>query len=116
MDQGIALHATVENVSTTRKAKGGKSYKLRFSYPRAFLKYIDEVIDASVDLFWNEELIASSATVKSATQRPRKNDDPLYLVTFDCDGADTGIANMADKTDTAGDLRVVVTQMSMNLP
>lgn len=113
MDNGnLAMHATLMKATASAKAQGGKSYKLTFAYPRGYLAYVDEVIDMRVDVYWNEEILAHSAHVKSANTKPIKNADPMYLVHLECDAMDTGLANANDLVDSVGDVRFAVTQLA----
>lgn len=109
-EDSIAMHAVVAKANASANAKGTKTYRLVFSYPRGFLSAVDEVLGMDVDVYWNEELVANQATVVGARQKPIKDEDPVYYVDLDADPGDTSLANMADAVNDAGDLRFKVTQ------
>lgn len=109
----LAMHAVVAKADATLNSKGEKVYKLAFEFPPEFIAQVDGVVGESVDVYWNEDLVALSATVSGMTTRLRKDEDPRRVVSLDADPGDTERKNLAHEVGNAGDLRLRVMQMSI---
>lgn len=109
-DEHLAMHAVITKVSASANPKGVKTYKVAFSYPRAFMEYLDEVIGQPIDVYWDEALVLRNAVIKRMHQADVPDSDPIYVAELTCVPMDTELANLVDAVNNSGDLRISVPQ------
>lgn len=109
----IAMIAVLAKAVAKANARGVKSYKVAFTYPRGFLGVLDEILGMTADVYWNDVLVANSAHLIGMHQHPQPEADPLYVVELDLDASDTSLANLADEVNQSGTVRFHVTQMAL---
>ena len=104
------MHAVMTKAGSSANPKGVKTYKVAFSFPRAFTDHIDDLIGIPVDIYWNEDLVLRSATIQSVSIKEVKDMDPVHTANLKCQDTDTSLANLSDVVNDSGDLRVAVAQ------
>lgn len=114
-DNEMLMTAVVRKASASANAKGDVTYKLSFSYPPGFITYVCAMLGEQLDIYWEGEMIAHAATCAGAHQKPIKDEDPDYIVDFDCDAKDAVLANMAAQAaqNASGEVRFVALQLAL---
>jgi len=114
-NENVAMHAVATKASTTLNSQRVKTYKMAFEYPVELLDDVDALVGETVDIYWNEDIVALGAVVTGTTTKRVKDEPNIHIMNIDADAGDTSRHNLGNDVGDAGDLRLRPIQVNAGL-
>lgn len=111
--ESVVMHATLIKSQTTASKRGPK-YQLGFEVPQAFGQLLADMHGAPIEVYWNEQQISATASIKGLRCKYDKDSGiNSWVFGLDIDFEDLGKNAIQSETQTVGDLRLHVRQQAL---